>query len=59
MIKVIDALTELAKVCLHLLPPISDHVTIREGGYDCLFNEHSKWHENQTIVTTQVIDHMI
>ena len=52
-------LTESANVCLHLLPPISDHVTIHVGGYDCSFNEHSKWHENQTVVTTQVIGHMI
>ena len=52
-------LAESAKVCLHLLPPISDHVTIHVGGYDCSFNEHTKWHENQTVVTTQVIGHMI
>ena len=38
----IRALTESAKVCLHLLPPISDHVTIHVEGYDCSFNEHSK-----------------
>ena len=34
--------TKSAKVCLPLLPPISEHVIIQLGGYFCFIFEYSR-----------------